>query len=141
MVAEMVTILEFEISDKIMNGKEMTSQVEKNLFGSSFERLRQDRRTEILLAYGLIDADLKAKFDLVREKRRRYLHIFSQDFSEITKDAIEVFNATISIVVAVIGQEIKDGKLILKPKVQRYLERLGIATEVPKAKVKSIEPL
>lgn len=126
MVAEMVVILIFEISNISINSKPLDKVAEVGLFGSRFEKLGQERRVAVLRAYNLIDDDLKSHFDKIREKRRQYLHLYSQDHDQLAPDAIEVFNATVTIVVNVIGQDIRDGKIILKPALLKYLEERGI---------------
>ena len=126
MVAEMVAILLFEISDFQINQKKMTNKDEKSVFGSSFENLGQYRRVEILHAYNIIDDTIKDAFDLVRTKRKRYLHLWSQDYAALPVDAVAVYNATVTIVIRAIGQDFKDGKIILNPALVKYLEKSGI---------------
>lgn len=126
MVAEMVAILVFDISNVTINGKPMAEEQQRALFGSSFERLGQERRVSILRSYGLIDDQTKARFDLVREKRRRYLHFFSQEHTNLADDAVKVFDATVALVVSVIGQGFDDGKIVLNASLMKYLEDHGI---------------
>lgn len=126
MVAEMVAILFFEIAEIRLNNAIMTVDDEKALFGSPFEKLSQQRRVEILDGYGLIDSEAKSAFDLIRTKRRRYLHLWSQDHEALPADAIATYHAAITLVIRAIGQEIHEGKIILNPALVRYLERQGI---------------
>jgi len=70
MVSEMLEILVFEVADPEVNGASMTATVQKELFGSSFEKLGQERRVSILHAYGLNDDALKTSFDRIRTTRR-----------------------------------------------------------------------
>jgi hypothetical protein len=126
MVAEMVAILLFEISEIRLNNAAMTVDDEKALFGSAFERLSQERRAEILRGYGLIDSEIKSAFDLIRTKRRRYLHLWSQDHDALPADAVATYNAAIALVIRAIGQDIDEGKLVLNPELVKYLERQGV---------------
>lgn len=126
MVAEMVAILFFEISDFKINDQPMTLTNQKALFGSDFEKLSQHRRVQILHTYNIIDDEIKTAFDLIRTKRRRYLHLWSQDHDRLPGDAVEIYNATVSIVVNIIGQDVQKGKLLLNPALVRYLDRSGI---------------
>jgi hypothetical protein len=126
MVAEMVSILVCDISNVRINGKQMDEELQRSLFGSSFERLGQERRVSILRGYDLIDDQTKARFDLVREKRRRYLHFFSQEHINLMDDAVKVFDATVVLVASVIGQDIDDGKIVLNASLMKYLEDHGI---------------
>lgn len=130
MVGEMVAILLFEISNISINGKPLDKNDQVGLFGSEFEKLGQERRIGVLRSYNLIDDLLRANFDLIRTKRRRYLHIYSQDHANLPSDAIEVFKATTSVVVKAIGQDIRDGKIILNPALVKYLEKHDIMEDV-----------
>jgi hypothetical protein len=126
MVAEMVAMLLFEIASFSLNNKPMTERDQISVFGRKFEKLGQERRVQILHAYGVINNDLKEAFDLIRITRNKYLHLWSQDHELLPADAIATFNAAISIAVAAIGQNIKDGKLILNPSLVKYLAQKGI---------------
>lgn len=126
MVAEMVAILLFEISEFKLNNKPMLEENQIAVFGSKFEKLNQDRRIQILHAYGVIDEKLKSALNIIRTKRRTYLHLWSQDHERLPQDAIETYNAAILIVVFVIGQNVKDGKIILNPSLVNYLAQKGI---------------
>jgi len=117
-IAGIIAILLFEISDFTINGKVIT--------GSEFEKLGQLGRVAILKTYNLIDDQLKNNFDLIRTKRRRYLHIYSQDHDELSGDVVEVFKATVTIVAKIIGQDVRDGKIVLNPALVRYLEKLRV---------------
>ncbi|KAA3613861.1 MAG: hypothetical protein DWQ05_16430 [Calditrichaeota bacterium] len=126
MVAEMVSILLFEISKFIINDHEMTSEEQKQIFGSTFEKLGQDRRVQILKAYDIVDENIKQSFDLIRTTRRKYLHLWSHDLDQISVDARNVFTEAVKLVIRAIGQDFKDGKLVLNPALLKYLERNGV---------------
>ncbi len=52
MVAEMVAVLLYEISNFSLKNRPMTEQDQTSVFGSKFEKLGQDRRVQdILLRY------------------------------------------------------------------------------------------
>ncbi len=125
MVAEMVAMLLFDISAFKINNNLMNPSDQKAVFGSCFEKLGQQRRVDILDAYMIIDAETKTKFDLIRERRKRYLHLWSQDHETLANDAVAVYQAAVSIVVGAIGQDIRDGKICLNPRLVKYLERRG----------------
>jgi hypothetical protein len=126
MVAEMTALLIFEISSISINGRPLDNELQKRLFGSGFEKLGQERRVAILNAYNLIDDKVKSYFDTIREIRRQYLHLYSKNYTRLAPDAVKVFNTAAAIVVEVIGQDIKDGKIILKPALLTYLHKKGI---------------
>lgn len=126
MVAEMVAILFFDISQIKLKNKIIDSEKQNELFGGTFEKLGQDKRVKILKAYEIIDSDIKNKFDFIRITRRRYLHLWSQDHGRLTTDAIETFKKTESLVVDIIGQDLdSDGRFLLNPAIVKYLEKHG----------------
>ena len=104
----------------------MTDKDQESVFGRKFEKLGQERRVEILHAYGVIDDEIKEAFNLIRTTRRRYLHLWSQDHDRLPPDSMETFFAATSIAVSVIGQNIKDGKIILNPSIVKYLQQKGV---------------
>jgi len=121
--AEMLAILLFEISDIRHNNKPVTKSRQKQMFGREFEKLGQERRVEVLCAYEVIDDSHTRAFDTIREIRRRYLHFWSETNLDVSKDAVKAFESAVSLVVQVIGQDVKDGKLYLNPTLLQYLQR------------------
>ena len=126
MVSEMLAILIFEVAEPEINGARITETSQRELFGSSFEKLGQDRRVSILCAYDLISEELKDSFDRVRLKRRQYLHLWSKEYDKLSTDAVDCYLDVLRIVAFVLGQDIRDGKLLLDPKLIRYLRAQGV---------------
>ena len=126
MVCEMLAILIFEVTEPEINGARMNEASQRNLFGSSFEKLGQDRRVSILHAYGLISEELKGSFTRVRLKRREYLHLWSKEYDKLAGEAVECYRDVLTILVFVLGQDIRDGKLMLDPKLTKYLRAHGV---------------
>lgn len=131
MVGEMVAILCWEIGEPQLAGQPMTRDGEKAVLGSAFERLGQERRVQVLGAYELIGSDMRGRFDTLRETRRKYLHVWSQDHAGLPADARACFTAAVHLVTTVIGQEVSDGWIKLNPKLVGYLERHGIMNPSP----------
>lgn len=129
MVAEMVSIFLFEINRFALNKRIMSDKDQKGVFGSKFEKLGQERRVNILYAFGVINDEMKQNFDVIRNIRRGYLHLWSQDHDKLPFDAVRCFEAAVMLVVSTIGQDLKDGKLILKKAILKYLEKQGIYSE------------
>jgi hypothetical protein len=129
MVGEMAAILVFDLAELRVNGSILDEQRQRVLFGSSFERLGQERRVDVLHGYGLIDEKLKAAFDSIRTRRRRYLHLWSQDHAALERDAIESFKAAVLVVVSALGFNVQNGKLIFRPQVFDYLKKHGVDPE------------
>ena len=126
MVCEMLAILIFEVAKPEINGARMTETSQRKLFGRTFEKLGQDRRVSILYAYDLIADELKASFDRVRRNRSQYLHLWSKEYDKLSIDAVECYRDVLKIVAFVLGQNIRDGKLLLEPKLTRYLRAQGV---------------
>jgi hypothetical protein len=124
-VSEMLALLLWEMCTVTVNGAGMTPETEKALFGSSFERLGQERRIGVLKAYGLIANETAADLELVRDRRRKYLHLWSHDHADSPADAVRCFHAAVRATASVVGQEIDNGKILLTPQMQAYLERNG----------------
>ena len=129
MVAEMVAVLLYEISNFNLNNRPMTEQNQIGVFGRKFEKLGQERRVQILHAYGVIDSTLLNNFEIIRKTRNKYLHLWSQDHDQLPADAIASYNAAISIAVSAIGQNVQDGKLVLNPAFAKYLTQKGTYKE------------
>jgi hypothetical protein len=127
MVAEMAAILSFDLGRIQLNRAPLDGEKQRALFGSAFEKLTQERRVAVLAAYGMIDQTLKAAFDLIRTKRRRYLHVWSADHASLESDAIECFKAAVLVVVSALGLSVDNGKLILRQKVIEYLPNIVLA--------------
>jgi hypothetical protein len=122
MVAEMVAMLLWEITDAQINGRPMAKADETLLFGSKFEKLGQERRVAVLSAYGIIDDKTKSDFDKIREIRRRYLHLWSEEHDRLPTDGVRSFHAAVSLVVTALGQDVQEGRFVLNPRLVRYLD-------------------
>jgi hypothetical protein len=135
MVSEMVAVLFWQLTEASLNGRPMAPEDEAALFGSSFEKLGQERRVRVLTAYGIISLEVVKMFETIRLIRRKYLHLWSQDQDRLSEDAVACFHATVGLVVKVIGQDINDGAVVLNPKLVKYLERQGIYEPPPEPTV------
>ena len=56
----------------------------------------------------------------------KYLHLWSKDYDKLSVDAVTCFRAAFTIVAFVLGQTIRDGKLVLDPKFTKYLRDHGV---------------
>lgn len=124
MVAEMMTVLMFEIFDYSKNGEVKIAV--KSLFDTKFEKLGQEKRIRVLLTYGVIEESVKDKFENIRKKRNRYLHLFSEDHTKISLDAKEVYKDITFVVKQLFCNKIENGKIILHPNVIKFLIYKGL---------------
>lgn len=131
MVAEMVTMLLFDLASVQINGQPMDDKRQEAVFGREFEKLDQSRRVHVLFAYGIIDDTARQNFDLIRTTRRKYLHLWSQDHEALPGDAVKVYHASVSLVARAIGQGVAEGAVALNPALVKYLEKAGIYTPKP----------
>ena len=122
-VSEMLAILLFKSSEIQINGSPLTESGEKAIFGRRFEKLGQERRVSILYGYKMIDQEIKDTFEKLRAKRNRYLHSWSEDCKSLHQDAVDCYQAASKITLFVIGQDLDDGKLLLKPNIIKYLRK------------------
>lgn len=74
----------------------------------------------------VIDDGLKTHLDKIRNLRKKYLHYFSQNADSLPKDSRRIYKETFAVVVAVVGQEIQDGRLVVKPEFSDYLKKQGV---------------
>jgi len=128
MVSEMLAILFFDISKININGKPLDDKKQKELFGRTFEKLGQDQRVKVLLAFEKIDDETKAQFDDVRTIRRKYLHFWSSIHDGVAKDAVKCFQTTLKILIFVLGQDVKSTNLVLRSEFVEYLAEHGKVT-------------
>jgi len=129
MVAEMIAILLFDISEVTLNTKPFDEKTQLLLLGRKFEKLGQERRVHTLLALGLITPATYAHFTVIRTIRTKYLHLWSQDHKTLPADANKAFKSTVPLVDSVIGHDIREGTIYISPRFAKYLERSGVYEE------------
>ena len=127
MVGEMVAILLWDISKVVLQSQVMTEAQQRALFGSSFERLGQERRVDILHTLKLLDDPTKGAFDSLRAVRRKYLHLLSQTHAQVAPDARRAYEDALKVVAVVLGQTFKQGAVVLRPDLMAYLVEKGVA--------------
>ena len=125
-VSEMVAILLWKLAETSLNGRQMTEEDEAALFGRPFEKLGQERRVKILDSYDIVTSHVVQMFNRVRSTRNKYLHLWSQDYDRLSEDAVKCFRDATCLVVEAIGQDVKDGAILLNPKLLKYLQRKGV---------------
>ena len=125
-VAEMTALLIFELIDnKSFNSGPWSEDLEERMFGRTFEDLGQERRLDVLAAYG-VPKELIDALQNIRGTRRKHLHLAQQvDPKAAARDARIMFRDAVTVVAAAIGQNIQDGQLVLTAQMMRYLERIG----------------
>lgn len=115
MVCEMGTIFLFELAQINARDKKLDIDQQKRLFGRTFEKLGQERRIEVLVAYKLLSGDMVENLDLVRRIRRKYLHFLSQNYSSIEGDAEAAYRASLQFIKKLVALPLGDGGTIKIP--------------------------
>jgi hypothetical protein len=92
---------------------------------NEFESYGQQKRVKTLRDQEIISQEATSAFDVIRENRRAYLHFISKAHSFVFDDALESYTKSMWLLVDLVGQEFKDGALILKPSFARYLRTHG----------------
>jgi hypothetical protein len=126
MVMEMTALLIFEAFDAyhgIRAGRKTLDAKFQGYFREdAFERLGQGERVRLLLRLGLIDKDVKQRFDTVRNVRNRHLHLMSHPLRRVEKDAVNVFIDTVRTVKYALGLDVKESRLALRPEILAWLK-------------------
>ncbi len=81
-VGEMLAILVWKSKKVSLKGNLLTEEDEKCLFGSSFEKLGQKRRLEVLKTFYHINDSQYKNFLLLKNNRRPYLHLWTADLGD-----------------------------------------------------------
>ncbi len=127
MVAEMVAILTFEMSEIKLNNQQITAEDQTKLFGSTFEKLGQYKRINVLEGFRVIREELKQQFETIRQIRNKYLHFWSKESENIEEDARKAFGSAVHLVAKTIGQGIVDSRMLkLNPAFEKYLDKQGL---------------
>jgi hypothetical protein len=126
MVGEMVAILQWDISKFTLQGHPMTDTEQKAVLGSTFEKLGQERRANVLYGLKLIDEQTLEAFNGLRSLRKKYLHFLSQPHTELPADARQAYGYALTLVTNVLGQTFVDGTVALRPELMAYLTEKGI---------------
>lgn len=129
MVGEMVALLLWDISKVHLQTHPMTKAEQEDFFGSSFEKLGQERRVRILHTLNLIDDDARHAFDSLRQIRRSYLHFLSKTHAQAPSDALLAYEAALKLVSVVLGiASGPEGTVAVRPDLMAYLTEKGLVT-------------
>ena len=129
MVAEMLAILLYETAPLSVGDARLSKNGEKRLLGRSFEKLGQERRISVLQVMGRVSPDDAKTLHRVRAIRNKYLHYYSQTHEELASDAREAYLKTVELACMAIGQDVQDGKILLRPELVSYLLNKGLGDQ------------
>jgi hypothetical protein len=142
MVAEMVAMLLFDMADLKHGEQPLDGPLQKKLFGNTFELLGQQRRVAVLVEYGLITSEQKGWFTEIRNIRRGYLHIFSNEALDASADARKAFRFALAVVFMVLGSEDPERPTKMRDDLELFMVRNGcpLRLEPPKELQKDAYP-
>lgn len=113
MVCEMAIIFLFDLATINVNGKPLSPEREKQMFGREFEELGQKRRIDVLCVYGLLNKKLASDANKVRKIRNEYLHSLRKDYSKIDKDSEDAYKASFRLIKSLVDLPIGEGKIVI----------------------------
>ena len=91
-----------------------------------FERTGQARRVNILKERNLIPNTSAQAFGIVRAARRKYLHYWTSTRDDnMAKEAVQVYEATVQLVMNTLRTGFTNGKLTLARPIVEYLSQQG----------------
>jgi hypothetical protein len=120
-LGEMLALLLWQITPTVLNGKQIDEEKEKALWGRTFEKMGQEKRINLLDAFGVLAVSDKKLFDFLRETRRKYFHFWSATTEKIESDALQSFLKISSLVQSILKIKYKDGAVIINPLLEAYL--------------------
>lgn len=123
LVCEMLAIFLYDIHRIQISGQAPNEKTQAKMFGRSFEKLGQERRIDVLSAFGVLKEEYVTKFDAVRDIRRKHLHFLSQDVSDLPVDAKQCFQHTHDLLRVVFRSEFQNGKVGMRTQVVEYVKR------------------
>jgi hypothetical protein len=134
-VAEMTALLLFDIAVTVTNTGLASKEIQQGLFGSTFEKLGQERRIKVLSALNLISKEEVDAFGSIRVIRRQHMHLSSAsgDDKAIACDAVKIFDDAVFLVVKALGSGVAaGGECVFKAELLQYLASINPDSETSK---------
>ena len=122
LVGEMVALWRFRMLDTRIDGRPLDEELQKQLMGREFDKLGQEERVRVLRALDTLDEAMVQAFGQLRSIRRQYLHFMVDLGRDADRDAREAIKHACTLVVKTLGMTIQNGRIVLPPKVTRYIK-------------------
>lgn len=122
LVGEMVALWRFRMLEPKLDGRPLDEELQKLLKGREFGKLGQEERVRVLRALDTIDEPSVQAFGQLRAIRRRYLHFMIDPQRDIDRDAREAIKYACTLVVKTLDMTFQNGRVVLPPKVMRYIQ-------------------
>ncbi len=115
MIAEMLAILVWKINNVIINEEEVDEHKEEKLFGRTFDKLGQQRRLEVLMAFKFINEGQYTKFQTIKNIRNKYLHSWEVPSEEEQGNAIATLKESFILFKEIAEIRVTEGVITLNP--------------------------
>lgn len=123
LVGESLAMLVYRLQKPKLGDSRISLEQEKQLFGSKFDKLGQERRVQVLKCFTLINNNQEELFSKIRAIRRKYLHLWEVDTTHIQADAKDCFLNAMRLFKEISGLAIgEDGTLIMSPYLLEYIK-------------------
>lgn len=116
-----------------MSNVGLTEEEEKMRFGSTFEKLSQQKRIDVLADFKLIEKKAEEDLNLLRVTRRKYFHLWFADVAAAVPDARKSFARISSLVRDTLKIEYVDGGVKMNPALMAYVQKHNAASISPLA--------
>lgn len=122
LVGEMVALWRFRMLEPTINGRSHEEILKEVLGQKDFDRLGQEERVRILKAIEPLDDETVQAFGQLRSLRRQYLHFMIDLQRDVERDARKALEFASTLVVKTLDVKIVDGRIVLPPRVMRYIQ-------------------
>ena len=124
LVGEMVALWRFRMLEPKLDGRPLDDELQKLLIGREFDKLGQEERVRVLRALDTLDESMVQAFGQLRSIRRQYLHFMVDPQRDIDRDAREAIKHACSLVAKTLDATIHEGRIVLPPKVMRFIKEI-----------------
>src|SRR5712692_804642 len=114
LVGEMVALWRFRMLES-GPGKVPDEKLTEVLKGKEFDKLRQERRVEVLRELEPLDTEMVTAFGELRGIRRQYLHFMVDAKKNVDRDARCAMKFANHLAMTTLGMTIKDGMMVFPP--------------------------
>ena len=133
LVGEMVALWRFRMVEPKIDKRALDTTVQKLVFGREFDKLGQDQRVKVLQVVDNVEQEVVDAFTQLRSIRRRYMHFMMEEETDKDADARQALKYANQLVIKTLNASYRDGRLVLPPKVMRYIRDIILPPERPKA--------
>ena len=123
-VSEMSLIFLFSVAINPNTERNYSIIEQKQLFGTTFEKLGQEKRLDWLAKLKLANEEFLLDAKMVQKIRRQYIHFLSKSYTRIQNDAEVVYKASFKLVKSLVDLPFgNDGRIIIPSHLSSYLRK------------------